>query len=65
MRTPVSDPAERTPVDLPGAGDPGPSNDPDAELPKRLAERIDDKAGGIAAGEPDLLPNVEVPEESM
>ena len=74
MRTPVSDPRERAPdepaegrpdMDLPGADVPEPRHDPDAELPQRLGERIDDKAGGIASGEPDLLPDVEVPEPSM
>lgn len=74
MRSPVSDPREPAPMDpaegrpdldLPGADRPDPVDDPAEQLPQRLAERIDDKPGGIAAGEPDLLPNVEVPEASM
>jgi hypothetical protein len=78
MCTPATDPPEGVPADppegpigdppemqFPGAGVPGPSGNPDAELPQRLAERIDDKAGGIASGEPDLLPDVEVPDSSM
>ncbi|HYK96240.1 MAG TPA: hypothetical protein VE011_10300 [Candidatus Dormibacteraeota bacterium] len=74
MRTAVSDPPERAPIepaegrpdmDLPGAAGPGASRDPDAELPQRLADRIDDEAGGIAPGEPDLLPDVEVPDGQM
>ena len=85
MRTPVSDPRDRTPsdpnapsdpgapldpaegrpdMDLPGADRPDPVDDPDDELPQRLGER-DDKAGGIASGEPDLLPDVKVPQSSM
>lgn len=74
MRTPINDPTDRAPLDpaegrpdmgLPGADGPGPVDDPDAELPQRLGERIDDKAGGIASGEPDLLPDVDVPDGSM
>ena len=74
MRTPSSDPAEGAPsepaegrpdMDLPGADRPAPVDDPGARQPERLAERIDDKSGGIAAGEPDLLPDVEVPDAPM
>jgi hypothetical protein len=74
MRTPISDPPARPPLDpaecrpdmdLPGADGPGPMHDPDADMPQRLGERIDDKAGGIASGEPDLLPDVDVPDASM
>jgi hypothetical protein len=52
-------------MDLPGADRPAPVDDPGARQPERLAERIDDKSGGIAAGEPDLLPDVEVPDAPM
>lgn len=74
MRTPVSDSRERAPdepaegrpdMDLPGADVPEPMDDPQADLPQRLGERIDGKAGGLASGEPDLLPDVEVPDASM
>lgn len=74
MRTPLSDPRERAPdepaegrpdMDQPGADVPGSAKDPEGDLPERLGERIGDKPGGIAAGEPDLLPDVEVPEASM
>ncbi len=74
MRTPISDPHEQVPDDqaegrpemrFPGANVPEPTSNPDAELPQRLAERIDDKAGGIASGEPDLLPDLDVPATSM
>lgn len=45
-----------------------PPDAPDAELPQRLGRRIEggpNSGSGIAAGEPDLMPNVEVPEETM
>ena len=63
-------PAEgRSDLDLPGADrEPEPPDgpsDPDADLPERLGHRIDAPGEGIASGEPDLLPDVEVPEESM
>jgi hypothetical protein len=35
---------------------------PDADLPQRLGRRIEN---GPNAGEPDLVPDVEVPEETM
>jgi hypothetical protein len=69
-RTLDPDPADGRPMDLPGADQPGPRPDvpetPDAELPRRLGERIaNGPGGGIASGEPDLLPDVDVPEETM
>jgi len=67
-----SDPApERTPGDAPDPGEaPRPNREPpdapDADLPQRLGERVENGPGtGIATGEPDLVPNVEVPEETM
>jgi hypothetical protein len=77
MRQPTSDPqrnldpAEGRPdMGLPGADQPDPRPDvpetPDADLPQRLGERIaKGPGGGIASGEPDLLPDVDVPEETM
>jgi hypothetical protein len=74
---PGDDPAEGPPaMDLPGADRPEPRpeppNAPDApdapetERPERLGERIEHGLGaGIASGEPDLVPDVEVPEETM
>jgi len=60
------DPAEGRPdMDLPGADRPEPQADPQSELPQRLGERIEREPSGIASGEPDLLPNVEVPEAQM
>jgi hypothetical protein len=62
------EPAEGRPdLELPGA-DRGRElpDTPDADLPQRLGERIQDGPGpGIASGEPDLVPDVEVPEETM
>jgi hypothetical protein len=60
-------------MDLPGADRPAPRPEPkdvpdapDPEQPQRLGERIEHGLGsGIAAGEPDLIPDVEVPEETM
>lgn len=52
----------------PGMPDPNdqPSEAPETDLPERLGERIQDgPRGGIATGEPDLMPNVDVPEETM
>jgi len=37
----------------------------DADLPRRLGERIEKGPAGGVAGEPDLVPDVEVPEETM
>ena len=51
---------------LPGADRPNPAPDREDDLPERLGQRIQDGPGdGIATGEPDLLPNVEVPEGQM
>jgi hypothetical protein len=62
-----NEPAEGRPdMDLPGADHPNPAPDREDELPERLGERIErGPAEGIVTGEPDLLPNVEVPETQM
>jgi hypothetical protein len=62
-----NEPAEGRPdMDLPGADRPNPAPDREDDLPERLGERIEaGPGGGIASGEPDLLPNVEVPETQM
>lgn len=67
QEAPGPDPAEGRPdLGLPGADHPQPAPDREDDLPERLGERIEDgPAGGVASGEPDLLPNVEVPEETM
>lgn len=59
-------PAEGRPhVDLPGADRPEPRPEPDDDLPVRLGERIARDPVGVAIGEPDLLPDVDVPEAEM
>jgi hypothetical protein len=60
-------PAEGRPdLDLPGADRPELPPDPETERPERLGERIETGLGtGIATGRPDVLPDVEVPDESM
>jgi hypothetical protein len=64
-RAPGDDPAEGRPdFNLPGAERPEP-DDPDADLPERLGERIENGPGSGVAGEPDLVPDVEVPENTM
>ena len=61
---------DRQPPSVPNPGgrpvDREPPDDPNADLPERLGERIQNGPGtGIAPGEPDLVPDVEVPEETM
>jgi hypothetical protein len=59
-------PAEGRPeMDLPGADRPDPSPEPEAKLPERPLDRRDQPPPGNPPGEPDLLPDVEVPEVSM
>ena len=70
-RNPDPEPAEGRPdLELPGADHPEPRPDlpetPDADLPERLGERVENGPGdGVASGGPDLLPDVDVPEASM
>jgi len=74
-RNPAPEPAEGRPdMDLPGADHAEtrpdlpdlPADTTDADLPQRLGERIESgPGGGIASGKPDLLPDVDVPEETM
>ena len=61
------EPAEGRPdLGIPGADHPAPAPDRVDELPERLGERIErGPTGGVVTGEPDLLPDVKVPEESM
>ena len=64
---PGGDPVEGRPdLGIPGADrqdvPPGPQDD----LPERLGQRIENgSSSGLAAGEPDVLPDVEVPDETM
>jgi hypothetical protein len=61
------DPAEgRDAMDLPGADRPAQPAPETDELPEQLGRRISEGPGsGIAAGEPDVLPDVEPPSETM
>ena len=65
-RTP-SDPAEGRPdLGIPGADRPDAQPGHEDELPERLSERIYGGGGqGIATGEPDIKPDVEIPDETM
>jgi hypothetical protein len=46
--------------------DRNPPDAPDADLPQRLGEGVENgPRTGIATGEPDLVPDVEVPDETM
>ena len=62
-------PAEGRPdLGIPGADrddPPGATPGREDDLPERLGERIYGGAQGIATGEPDVKPDVEVPEETM
>ena len=52
---------DQNPGGLPDVS-PGPQDD----LPERLGERIENgSSSGVATGEPDVLPDVEVPEATM
>ena len=61
------DPAEGRPdLGLPGADRPEVPPGSQDDLPERLGQRIENgSSSGLAAGEPDVLPDVEVPEETM
>lgn len=60
-------PAEGRPdLGIPGADRPDELPGREDDLPERLGERISGGGGqGIASGEPDLKPDVEVPDETM
>lgn len=59
-------PAEGRPdLGIPGADRPDELPGREDELPERLGERISGGPQGVATGEPDLKPDVEVPEETM
>ena len=63
----AGDPAEGRPdLGIPGADREGPLPDRNDDLPERLGKRIENgSSSGIAPGEPDLVPDVEVPENTM
>jgi hypothetical protein len=64
---PDGDPAEGRPdLGIPGADRPDVPPDRNDDLPERLGQRIENgSSSGLATGEPDVLPDVEVPEETM
>jgi hypothetical protein len=64
---PPGDPAEGRPdLGLPGDDRPDVTPGREDELPGRLGQRIYGREGqGVATGEPDLKPDVEVPDETM
>lgn len=80
MSTTSTDTAQQPPAEgrpdlgIPGADqEPNPNADdpaggpagPTADLPERLARRIGDPGAGVVTGEPDLLPDVEPPDNPM
>ena len=65
--TPGGEPAEGRPdLGIPGADRQDVPHGSQDDLPERLGERIENgSSSGIAPAEPDVLPDVEVPEETM
>jgi hypothetical protein len=65
--TPGGEPAEGRPdLGIPGADRESVPSGTQDDLPERLGERIENgSSSGIAPGEPDVLPDVEVPEATM
>ena len=64
--TPGRDPAEGPDLGLPGADRQDIPPDRNDDLPEKLGQRIENgSSSGLATGEPDVLPDVEVPEETM
>lgn len=60
------DPAEGRPdLGIPGADRPDAPPSREDELPEQLSDRIYGGDEGLASGEPDLKPDVEVPDEQM
>ena len=61
------DPAEGRPdLGIPGADRQDVPTGSQDDLPERLGQRIENgSSSGLASGEPDVLPDVEVPEETM
>lgn len=65
--TPGGEPAEGRPdLGIPGADRDDRPDGLQDDLPERLGERIENgSSSAIAPGEPDVVPDVEVPEETM
>lgn len=61
------EPAEGRPdLGIPGADRQDVPTGPQDDLPEKLGQRIENgSSSGLATGEPDVLPDVEVPEETM
>ena len=60
------EPADGRPdLGIPGGDLPHELPDRQDDLPERLGERISGGDKGVATGEPDLKPDVEVPEATM
>ena len=61
------DPAEGRPdMGIPGADRQDVPPDRNDDLPEKLGQRIENgSSSGLATGEPDVLPDVEVPNETM
>ena len=61
------DPAEGRPdLGIPGADRQDVPRDRNEDLPEKLGQRIENgSSSGLATGEPDVLPDVEVPETTM
>jgi hypothetical protein len=55
----------RPDLGIPGADREGELPGREDNLPERLGERISVGGQGIATGEPDLKPDVEIPDETM
>jgi hypothetical protein len=62
-----TNPAEGRPdLGLPGADRQDVPEGHEDDLPEKLGQRIENgSSSGLATGEPDVLPDVEVPEETM
>jgi hypothetical protein len=65
--TPGGEPAEGRPdLGIPGADRPDVPTGPQDDLPERLGERIENgSSSAMTPGEPDVVPDVEVPESTM
>ena len=63
----AGDPAEGRPdLGIPGADRQDVPTGSQDDLPERLGQRIENgSSSGLATGEPDVLPDVEVPEQTM
>jgi len=64
--TTSTDPAEGRPdLGIPGADRPESPRGHEDELPERLSERIYGGGQNVGGGDPDIKPDVEIPDEVM